>query len=63
VSLLRGFGHEMLTSYAFGQRMLTCSAHHLRRSDFSHSTRIVGLPFGDQELTRILRNCKVCPAS
>jgi len=31
VSLLRGFGHEMLTSYAFGQRMLACSAHHLRR--------------------------------
>jgi hypothetical protein len=27
----RGFGHEMLTSYAFGQRILTCSSHHLRR--------------------------------
>jgi hypothetical protein len=30
VGLLRGFGRKMLTRYAFGQKLLTCSAHHLR---------------------------------
>lgn len=63
VSRLRGFGHEMLTSYAFGQRMLTCSAHHSRRRDFSTSPPIVELPECDHELARILGNCTVCPAS
>jgi hypothetical protein len=27
VALLRGFGRKMLTRYAFGQKLLTCSAH------------------------------------
>ena len=33
VGLLHGFGRKMLTRYAFGQKLLTCSAHHSRRPD------------------------------
>ena len=39
MSLLRGIGHGMLARYAFGQRMLTCSAHHSRWWDFSDPRR------------------------
>src|ERR1700692_2598460 len=61
VSLLRGFGHEMRTRYAFGQRMRTCVAHQSRLSDFWCACQLAELPECDQELTRNPGNCAICP--
>ncbi len=43
MGLLRGFRHEMRTTYVFGQRIRKCSRQHLRRRDTSTSPRIVKL--------------------
>ena len=63
MSLLRGFGHEMRTMYVFGQRMRKYSTPHLRRRNLSASQQIIEFIERDQELTRISKNCTVCPES
>jgi hypothetical protein len=61
VTILRGFGRKILTRYAFGQKLLTCSAHQSRSPDFSRQRRTRELTSSDHELTRIREICTVCP--
>jgi hypothetical protein len=53
-----GFGHQLLTRDAFGQKLLTCSAHNWRRVAILGAYRIAEFAEHNQLLAR---NCKRCP--
>ncbi len=61
VSLLREFGHQLLTTDAFGQRMLTFQFTIRGGGTFLCAPRIAEFPKCDQELTRLREKCTVCP--
>jgi hypothetical protein len=53
-----GFGHQLLTRDAFGQKLLTCSAHNWRRVAILGAYRIAEFAEHNQLLAR---NYKRCP--
>lgn len=57
VSVLRGFGHQMLVRNAFGQKMLECSVHHRRSLANPSSWRTTNFEQDDQQLTRNRTGC------